>query len=362
MAPGADGRLPLPKSDSPEREKVDVAGISSAASFTNRVLIIVAVAALALIAWRLSGVFLLLFAGIVVAMVLRVLSDPLARHTPLGARGALACVVVALVVVIGVAIWFFGARLSEQFGQIAAQLPKAWLNVRQWLEQYQAGRYLLDALGDSFDGANNGPGRIARLATSTFGAIADGAIIVVLGFFLALEPGLYRRGLVSLVPPRGRARAAAALEAVGHALRRWLLGQGLAMLSIGVMTGIGLWALGIPMALSLAILAGVLEFVPFVGPIASAVPAILLAFSRSPEAALYVLLLYVGVQQFEGNVLVPMIQKWAVKLPPVLAILGVVVFGYLFGILGVLVATPLVIVLMVSTQKLYVEGTLGDEN
>lgn len=348
----------MPQHD--DREKVEVAGLSSASSFTNRVLIIAAIAALALIAWRLASVFILLFAGIVVATVLRVLAAPIARNTPLGPRGALGVVVVALLAIFGLAIWMFGDRLGQQFGQIATQLPKAWDGVRQWLEQYQAGRYVLDALSVSFNGADNVPGRIAKLATTTFGAIADAAIILVLGFFLALEPGLYRRGLIKLVPPRGRARAENAFDAVGHALKRWLLGQGLAMLSIGVLTGIGLWALGIPMAFSLAILAGVLEFVPFVGPIASAVPAILLAFSLSPESALYVLLLYVAVQQFEGNVLVPFIQKWSVKLPPLLAILAVVVFGYLFGILGVLVATPLIIVVMVLVQKLYVEGALGD--
>jgi len=341
--------------------KTYIAGFSSAASFTNRVLIVAAVAVLALIAWRLASVFILLFAGIVLAMVFRALADALARHTPLPPRGALAVVVLGLLLVLGVSGWLLGDRVAEQFGQITARLPEAWERLRAWLEQHQFGRILLDQFGTLFTGAGTTPGRLTSLATGTFGALADAAIIVVLGLYFAADPGLYRRGLVKLVPPRGRPQAEGALQAVGAALRRWLRGQGIAMLSIGVMIGVGLWALGIPMALSLGIFAGLMEFVPYIGAIASAAPALLLAFAMSPTDALYVLILYVVVQQFEGNLIVPLIQKWTVEIAPVLTLLAVVVFGVLFGILGVLVAAPLMIVAMVLVQKLYVEGTLGDK-
>jgi predicted PurR-regulated permease PerM len=146
------------------------------------------------------------------------------------------------------------------------------------------------------------------------------------------------------------------------ALKRWLLGQAVAMLAIGVMTGIGLWALGIPMALGLAILAGLLEFVPYIGPFLAAVPAVLIAFAQNPLDALYVLVLYWGVQQFENWTLIPLIEKWSVGLPPVLAILSLVIFGLLFGIPGVIVAAPLMIVVMIMIRKLYIEGILGDKD
>jgi predicted PurR-regulated permease PerM len=304
---------------------------------------------------------ILVFAGVVVAMVLRALAEPLAAATGLAHRWALAIVVVVLLGMAALGTWFFGARIAEQFDQIVQRVPEAWARLKSWLEQYQFGRYALESLAGTFAGADKAGGVLARLATGTFGAVADTVIVLVTGLYLAAEPRMYRRGLIKLTPPSARARVNEALDAVVTALKRWLLGQGVAMLAIGLMTGIGLWILGIPMALGLAILAGVLEFVPYVGPFLAAVPAVLIAFAQSPLDALYVLLLYWGVQQVENWALIPLIEKWTVELPPALAILSLVIFGVLFGIPGIVVAAPLMIVVMVLVQKLYVEGILGDK-
>ena len=344
-----------------EPPKINVAGLSSTASFTKRILILAAVAALALVLWRLSHVFILVFAGFVVATVLRALADPLAARAGLPPRLALGAVVVALMALAAVGAWFFGDRIAQQFDEILVQLPQAWARVRSWLEQHQFGRFVLDSLSGSVAGADQAPAALARVFTSTFGAIAEIVIILVVGLYLAAEPALYRRGLLKLMPPAVRARVGEAFDAVMAALKRWLLGQSLAMLAIGVMTGIGLWVLGIPMALGLALLAGVLEFIPYIGPFLAAVPAVLIAFAQNPVDALYVLLLYWGVQQFENWALVPLIQSWSVHLPPVLAILALVIFGLLFGVPGIVVGAPLMIVAMILVQKLYIEGVLGDE-
>ncbi len=344
-----------------EPTKVEVAGLSSPASFTKRVLIIAAVVALGFVIWRLSHIFILVFAGIVVAMVLRALADPLAAAARFSQRWALTAVVLALVGLIALAVWFFGERIAREFDQILAQLPQAWARARTWLEQHQCGRYVLDSLSGTFIGVDQAGGALARLATGTFGVIADIVIILVVGLYLAAEPGLYRRGLVKLTPPSARARVSTTLDAVGAALRRWLLGQSLAMLSIGLVIGIGLWALGVPMALALGILAGVLEFIPYIGPFCAAIPAVLIAFAQSPFDALYVALLFFAVQELENWALIPLIDRWAVKLPPALTILSLVIFGVLFGIPGIIVAAPLMIVVMIVVEKFYIEGILGDK-
>ena len=344
-----------------EIQKIDVAGLSSPASFAKRVLIIAAVAALGLILWRLSPILILVFAGVVVAMVLRALAEPLAAATGLAHRWALGAVVVALLALAAAAVGFFGDRIGQPIDQILVQLPQAWARVRGWLEQHQIGRFALESLSGTFVGGDQAGGALARLASGTFGAVADIVIVVVVGLYLAAEPRMYRRGLIKLTPPSARERVNMAFDAVVAALKRWLLGQAVAMLAIGVMVGIGLWTLGIPMALGLAILAGLLEFVPYIGPFLAAVPAVLIAFAQSPLDALYVLLLYWGVQQCENWALVPLIQKWTVELPPALAILSLVIFGVLFGIPGIIVAAPLMIVVMILVQKLYVEGMLGDK-
>jgi predicted PurR-regulated permease PerM len=135
-------------------------------------------------------------------------------------------------------------------------------------------------------------------------------------------------------------------------LHRWLRGQLIAMAIVGIATGVGLWALGVPFALSLGLLAGMLEFIAFIGPIAAAVPAILLGFGESPLTALYVALLYLVVQQVEAYVLMPLVQRWAVALPPALAILAVVVLGILIGLPGVLFAVPVVVAAIAIVESL----------
>jgi predicted PurR-regulated permease PerM len=199
---------------------------------------------------------------------------------------------------------------------------------------------------------------VANAATRTLGALGSIGLVLVLGVYLAADPQLYRRGLVRLVPPAWRTRVDGALLASAQALSRWLLGQGISMLFVGSTTAIGLAMLGIPLAATIGVIAGVLAFVPFFGPIASGILAVLLAFMQGPQQALYVAGLCIAIQQVEGNLLMPFVQRWAVDLPAVLGIIAAVIFGLLFGLPGVILATPLMVVLIVLIEKLYVEAVL----
>jgi predicted PurR-regulated permease PerM len=130
------------------------------------------------------------------------------------------------------------------------------------------------------------------------------------------------------------------------------------MMLVFVLTGLGLWAIGLPAALALALLAGLAEFVPLVGPIVATIPALLIALSVGLETALWTLLLYIAIQQVESNVLIPLVQRRVVELPPVVTLFAVV--ALLFGLLGVLFATPLAVVVLVAVKKLWVHATLGE--
>jgi predicted PurR-regulated permease PerM len=200
--------------------------------------------------------------------------------------------------------------------------------------------------------------RVANAATRTLGAVGSILLTVVIGVYLAADPSLYRQGLVRLVPPVYRARIDDALLASGHALSRWLLGQGISMLFVGLTTALGLALLGMPLAGTIGVIAGILAFIPFFGPIASGILAALLAFMQGPDQVLYVAGLCFAIQQIEGNVLMPFVQRWAVALPPVLGITAAVIFGLLFGMPGVILASPLMVVVMVLVSKLYVEDIL----
>jgi predicted PurR-regulated permease PerM len=286
-------------------------------------------------------------------VALRALARLIGRFTPLPERAALPAAILALVASIGLVAWLVGDTLAGELGQLATRLPAALDKVREWLAQHAAGRALLGSLG-----AVNGMESVSRLAgvaLSTLGAVANALVLLALGIYFAVDPGLYRRGLLRLVPPAHRARVAETLAATTDALRQWLGGAVVAMLAVGGVTGLGLWALGVPFAFSLAVIAALLEFVPFIGPIVAAIPAVLVGFGESPVTAFYVALLYLAVQQIEGYLLTPLVQRWAVALPPALAVLAVLVFGVLIGLPGALFAVPLLVVVMVVVRKLYVE-------
>ncbi|MGQ0547871.1 MAG: AI-2E family transporter [Betaproteobacteria bacterium] len=143
-------------------------------------------------------------------------------------------------------------------------------------------------------------------------------------------------------------------------LQRWLVGQVVLMAIVGTLTWIGLQLLGVPFALPLALFAGFAEFVPYIGPIVAAVPAVLVAFAEGPELALWTAGLYIAIQSVESYLLTPLVQHRAVYLPPALLLFSQVILGVTAGPLGVIVATPLAAAGLVAVQKLYVEDVLGD--
>jgi predicted PurR-regulated permease PerM len=188
--------------------------------------------------------------------------------------------------------------------------------------------------------------------------LADALLILVGGVFLAASPRFYRVGAVKLVPSERRDQMWSALEASGTALQLWLKAQLLTMLLVGTVTGLGLWLIGVPSWFALALLAALLEFVPYVGPIAAAVPAILLAVAVDPQTALLTVGLYVLVQQLEGYVFSPLMQQWAVDLPGALLLFSLLACGTLFGAIGIIFAAPLTVVIFVMVKKLYVREAL----
>lgn len=325
------------------------------ADFVRRTLIGLALVALTLALWQLANVLLLCFGGLLVAVLLRALANQVAAHTPLSDRWALAFSVLAVVVVLAATSWFVGERVASQMNQLSETLPRAMGSARDWVRGTPIGNGLFEHLSSIDLGK-----KLASFASSTFGALANTLLIVFLALYLAASPSLYRGGFLALLPAEVRGPVGDAIDASGSALRRWLLGQLVAMLLIGVVTGTGLALLGVPLALSLGLLAGLLEFIPFVGPIAAAVPAILVGFTQGPPGALKVLLLYLAIQQVEGNLLMPVIQRWAVSLPPALNVLSVAVFAVFFGPVGILFATPLMVVAMIMVQKLYVARLAED--
>lgn len=312
---------------------------------------------LLLLLWQVRQPLMVFFGAVLVAAALHALAEPLARRARLSERAATAWVLAGLVALAALGLWLLGDPLSQQLQALRTELPRAWSALQRWLQQLPLGNRLLELVGEVRDGELPLAG-IAGAATRVLHGLGAAVLTLLMGVYLAFDVRLYRDGLVRLAPPARREAVGEALDATGRALTRWLRGQGITMLVVGAAVSIGLTLLGMPMALALGLIAGLLEFVPYIGPIASGLLAVLVAFVQGPQQALYVALLFVALQQVENHLLVPLVQRWAVALPPVLALGGVLLFGALLGPAGLILGTPLIVVTMVLVQKLYVERML----
>ena len=196
--------------------------------------------------------------------------------------------------------------------------------------------------------------------SSTLAVLGGVLIIIFLSIYIGADPELYHRGMMQLFPKRARRRAGEVLSAMATVLRRWLVTQLIAMLVIGSVTTVVLLLLGVKAAFALGILAGLLEFIPTVGPILSALPAIAMGFLDSPEKALYVAVAFWAIQFAENHLLIPLLMKGGVDAPPVLTILSQALMALLFGFLGLMCAVPLLAATMVAVKMLYVEAVVGE--
>jgi predicted PurR-regulated permease PerM len=197
--------------------------------------------------------------------------------------------------------------------------------------------------------------------SSTAAVLAGIVLVIFLAIYIGAEPKLYHDGLMHLFPHRTRKRAGEVLSEMAIVLRKWLVTQLIAMAVIGVVTTVVLLLLNVRAAFALGLIAGLLEFVPTVGPLLSAIPAIAMGFIDSPQKALYVALAYWGIQFLENNLLIPSLMRGGLDLPPAVTIIAQALMTLVFGFLGLMVAVPLTAAMMVPIKMLYVEDVVGDQ-
>ncbi len=339
--------------------------------FIRRVLITAAVltAALSLIAfiYYAFDVLLLFFAGVLLAIFLRGLADLTRRYTKLSEGLSVLLVSLILLVILGGAIALLAPSVAEQARHLRDELPKSARQASAYISQFGWGRAIIeqmpstDEIADNID-ASTFLSRVGGYFSSTIGSLGNFFIVILLAIYLAVEPQFYAAGFVKLFPFDKRERTRQVLYEINDTLGWWLIGKAASMIFIGLLTWIGLYFLGIPLSLTLGLIAGLLSFIPNFGPILSAVPAILLGFIESPINALYVLILFIVVQIIESNLVTPMIERRTVELPPALTIISQLALGVLIGGLGLVLATPLLAVIMVLVQMIYIQDVLGDND
>ena len=322
-------------------------------------LIVVAIVGLCWLAVELNRFFMLVFAAVVLAAVFDAIASWICRWSKLPRGYGLAISVIGMIVLFASSFALFGSQLASEFDTIRETVPDAIGGVEGFLDRYGLGdkvRALAEGGGEDISRLLSQAGGYALAATS---GLADFVLVIVGAIFIAGNPGVYRRGLLMLMPSRAEPVVAAALDDASGGLRGWMVGQAVSSLVVAAFTWAGLALLGVPAAGGLAIIAGLLDIIPMVGPVIAGVPAVLLAFTVSPITALWTLLLFLGIQQLQGNFLQPMIQKHAVDVPPAVLLFAVLAAGLVFGFLGVLLAAPLTIVIYVFVQRIYVRAILG---
>lgn len=330
-------------------------GELSAGETFKRAAIVVAVAATPVLIYFLFDLVLIVIGAVLVSILLEVGSEPfrwlrLPRGLSLAFSG---------IVIIGVLVgagYLFGTAAAAEMQDVLSRIDAA--------QQYLT-RVLRDSsLGDMlWSHVSNFPltelfGRIFSVSTNFIVALV---VMIFAGIYLAAQPSLYKTGLTKLFPRDWRSGAEETVDAIAKALRLWLFGQLIEMAIIGLMSGLAVWFIGLPSPLALGVIAGVAEFIPYLGPIIAAVPAALVAVTLGPSTVLWTLLAYLAIHQAEGQVIMPVIQRRMVFIPPALMLFSIVAISYAFGLGGTIFAAPITVVLFVLVNKLYVRDALGEQ-
>jgi predicted PurR-regulated permease PerM len=370
-------RSPAPQDLAPAPAAAAAATPQAEAAFLRRVLIIAAVVGVALLLWAVRGALLLLFGAVVIAVLLLAVARPFRDRLGMPHWAALLAGGGAIPAMLALATWLVGSQVRTQISVLGQRLPEAAQSLEQRFglelpdfsekEGQEAAAKAASRAANSGGGATAGlselgdaVGRIAAFGAVVLDALSALLLAVVGGVYLAVDPASHRRGMVALLPKSQQARADDFLQTCGRALNGWLLATLASMAAVGMLVGLGTWAIGLPAPLALGLFAALAEIVPVIGPIIGAVPALLLALGGSGTTVLWTVLLFLAVQQLEANLLQPLLQQRMADVPPVLLLLSVVAVGTVLGFGGLVLAAPITVVAFVAVQKLYVRQTLGN--
>lgn len=310
----------------------------------RRVAIVCIVIALGWLSWKIYDVILQVFAACLVSLALHALAEPFAKWTRFPERYAVIPVGIIVFGGLGLALYLFGSTIQTQVAQLVNELPTAWTAFERRFHLEGMSDDLLKRAEAAAPSGETVLSFVQGFTSNLFQVVLGTFLVVVGGIYFAVSPDLYRRMFLSLWRPSERAAADRRLALVSEDLRHFLKAQLIAMVVVGVLTFIGLTIVGVPSSLALALFAGLAEFVPMIGPVMAAAPAVLIALTMGADTGLWTLLVFVGVQQAESNIITPLLQQRMVSLPPAVTLFAVVAFGSIFGALGVVLATPLTVV------------------
>ncbi len=324
--------------------------------YSKRVAILLAMFLAPILVWRLFDVVLITIGAILVGTLLD-LGARVFQRLLLPRALALIASGMLIVGILGGAAYLFGRGVVAEMQDVLQRVEEARHSIAEALHASPLGAVVMTHMQNANVPVAEVLGGLFRVSATFLLAIL---ITVFAGVYLVVQPTLYRDGLGKLFPLDWRGKANETIDHVSDGIRLWLLGQLIDMLIIGFLSGIAVWLIGLPSPVGLAVIAGVTEFVPYLGPIIAAIPAILVAVTLSPAAMLWTAVAYLLIHQAEGHLVMPLIQRQMVYIPPAVMLLSIAAITSLFGLVGAIFAAPITVVIFVLVKKLYVRDTLGE--
>jgi predicted PurR-regulated permease PerM len=316
--------------------------------FTKRVAIAVTIATVPFLLWYLRSVLLVAGGATLLSVVLDLLSRPL-RWCRIPRAGSVGLAVLLLFGSLGATAYMFGTTLSSEMEDVLKRADIAAKTIADALQNSAWGVSLLQHVDASQLSLTSWAGNIASVSSSVFASLV---VMIAMGAYMAAQPGVYRKEVRKLLPRRWASPLEAAAKHVVHSLQLWSIGQAIQMVLVGVLTTAAVWLIGLPSPLALGVIAALAEFIPYAGPFIAAVPALLVATAQGWSTLLWTLLAYIAIQQIEGNVLLPIIQRRLIAVPPAMILFSILAVSSLFGMAGVIFAAPISVMIYAALETM----------
>jgi predicted PurR-regulated permease PerM len=295
----------------------------------------------------------MVLAGALIAVYFHGLGDLIQKKTKLNRSPAMAISIAGTFIIMGVIIWFIGAKIQVQIAELSNTLPHTISTAKAKLDQTPIGQKMLEY--SSGDNSKKLMDTLQTFLGTSFGVLGDMYIILFLGIFFTANPSLYKNGILLLIPEKNKDMAKQVIDRVSLSLKGWLKGMMISMVLITILITVGLSIIGVPVALVLGVITGITEIIPNLGPLIAMIPGVLLSLTISTSTAIIVSLLYIVSQTIVANIVTPLIQKKIINLPPALTLISQLIMGALSGALGIILAVPLLAIMMILVDELYVK-------
>lgn len=322
---------------------------------------IVALLAIVILVMRVAfNVLLMVLAGALIATFFHGLGDMIQRKTKLSRRLAMMIAVAGSFAIMGTLLWFMGTKIQGQITELSSTLPHTLGNAKAKMASTPLGKKLLESV--TGDNSQKLMATAQSFFSTSFGVIGDIYIILFLGIFFTTNPSLYKNGLLLLVPEDRKEKGKHIIDRVSLSLKGWLKGMMISIILVTILISTGLTIIGLPVAMVLGLITGILEIVPNLGSLLAMIPGVLLALTISTNTAIVVALLYIASQTITANIVNPLIQKKMINLPPALTLTSQLVMGAISGALGVILAVPLLAIVIILIDELYVKKINKEPN